>query len=213
MTAAHEDGIADALADIREAAWQLGPLLRALHSRVMPEPIAAHRLVPLLERLPGVRTSELARGRGVTLSTVSRQVDQLVQEGWVRAETDPDDQRAHRLYVTDAGRARLDHIRRELSAYCGARIEPGDVARLTDAATALRAAVDVLRRIDDAAPTPAPCGTGDVPDPVPAPSGSADGTDAVPAGGPGDGAGAAQSVPAAGDDGDGAPSREPQLTG
>ncbi|GAA4199328.1 MarR family winged helix-turn-helix transcriptional regulator [Actinocatenispora rupis] len=159
MTAAHEDRIADALADIREAAWQLGPLLRNLHSRVIPEPIAAHRLVPLLERLPGIRTSELARGRGITLSTVSRQVDQLVQEGWVRAETDPDDQRAHRLYVTDAGLARLDHIRRELAGYCQGRLGPDGVAALTQAAAALRTAVDVLQRIEDAGDPPGVTGS------------------------------------------------------
>lgn len=198
MTAAHEDQIADALADLREAAWQLGPLLRALHSRVIPEPIAAHRLVPLLERLPGVRTSELARGRGVTPSTVSRQVDQLVQEGWVRAETDPDDQRAHRLYVTDAGLARLGHIRREVAAYCRERTGPGDVDRLTEAAAALHAAVDVLRRIDAGGPAPV----------VSAGSGTG--------GGPAPGIPAGHGGPAphrAGDDEGTAQSREPQLTG
>lgn len=169
MTSPHEGRIADALSDIRESTWRLGPLMRHLHREVMSDMAAAHHLVPLLERLPGVRTSDLARDRGVSMSTVSRQVDQLVQQGWVRTEPDPEDQRAHRLYLTDTAVARLAAARRDIAAICVRRLGPDRAERLIDAAAALRDAVDVLCDLSDQDPAPGSCrtrATADKPEPT-----------------------------------------------
>ena len=152
MTSAPEARIADALSDIRESTWRLGPLMRSVYRLVMSDVIAAHHLVPLLERVPGVRTSDLARGRGVSMSTVSRQVDQLVHHGWVRTEPDPDDQRAHRLYLTDEATARLASARQDIAAICQRRLGAERADRLIDAAAALREAVDALAELSDEPP-------------------------------------------------------------
>lgn len=149
MTSTPEARIADALSDIREASWRLGPLMRSVYRTVMSDVMAAHHLIPLLERVPGVRTSDLARGRGVSMSTVSRQVDQLVQQGWVRVEPDPEDQRAHRLYLTDEAMARLATAREDLAVLCERRLGAERAARLIDAANALREAVDAIVDLSD----------------------------------------------------------------
>lgn len=169
MTSAREAQIADALTDIRESAWRLGPLMRHLHQQVMSDVAAAHHLVPMLERLPGVRTSELARDRGLSTSTVSRQVEQLVQQGWVRTEPDPDDQRAHRLYLTDRAEAHLAAARRDLAALCLRRLGPDRAARLTAAADALADAVDVLADAVGEHPTRTTLGPPDDAPPQPPP--------------------------------------------
>lgn len=163
MTSAPEARIADALADIREATWRLGPLMRSVYRTVMSDVMAAHHLIPLLERLPGVRTSDLARGRGVAMSTVSRQVDQLVQQGWVRIEPDPEDQRAHRLYLTDEATRRLATAREDIAVLCERRLGTERAARLIDAANALREAVDALADLSDQ--PPCPFRTAETPDP------------------------------------------------
>jgi DNA-binding MarR family transcriptional regulator len=163
VTSAPEARIADALADIREATWRLGPLMRSVYRTVMSDVMAAHHLIPLLERVPGVRTSDLARGRGVAMSTVSRQVDQLVQQGWVRIEPDPEDQRAHRLYLTDEATRRLATAREDIAVLCERRLGTERAARLIDAANALREAVDALADLSDQ--QPCPFRTAETPDP------------------------------------------------
>jgi DNA-binding MarR family transcriptional regulator len=123
--------------------------MRSVYRSVMSDVMAAHHLIPLLERLPGVRTSDLARGRGVSMSTVSRQVDQLVQQGWVRVEPDPEDQRAHRLHLTDEATSRLATARANIAVLCERRLGSERAARLIDAANALREAVDALADLAD----------------------------------------------------------------
>jgi len=69
-------------------------------------------LLARLDELGATRLSTLAAGMCLDLSTVSRQVPALEREGWVDRTRDPQDHRAQRLQLTDAGRDMLETIRR-----------------------------------------------------------------------------------------------------
>lgn len=68
-------------------------------------------LVELVDRGPR-RTTALADAVFADPSTVSRQVTQLVQLGYVERQPDPEDGRASRLAATELGRAHLAEGRR-----------------------------------------------------------------------------------------------------
>ena len=80
-----------------------------------------------------LRVTELAGCTNLDTSTVSRHVAQLHRAGLLERTPDPDDGRAHRLQLTDAGRSRLHDaferrrtlLRRALGAW-----EADDVAEL-----------------------------------------------------------------------------------
>ncbi len=52
-------------------------------------------------RRPGIRVREVAEILGVTMPTVSVGLRKLEQGGWLRRESDPQDGRAARIYLTD----------------------------------------------------------------------------------------------------------------
>ncbi len=57
-----------------------------------------------VEELEPARLSELAAAAGVEMSTASRQVARMVEQGYVAREPDPTDARASRHRLTPAGR-------------------------------------------------------------------------------------------------------------
>ena len=64
-----------------------------------------------------VRVQDVAESLWLSMSAASRNVDALVQDGLVDRQPDPEDRRATRLTVTEAGQERLEAIdrwRREL---------------------------------------------------------------------------------------------------
>lgn len=67
------------------------------------------RSLAVLSVRDGILIRDLAVYAVVEQSTLSRALDKLVSEGRVRRETDAEDNRATRLYLTDAGRA--DYLR------------------------------------------------------------------------------------------------------
>lgn len=81
------------------------------------------------------RSTTLAETSGVTASTVSRQVAQLVDAGLVQRHADPGDGRAALLVATDSGLAAYEHMRRRRQRAVRATVEgwpPEDVARLAE---------------------------------------------------------------------------------
>ncbi|WP_328773192.1 MarR family winged helix-turn-helix transcriptional regulator [Streptomyces sp. NBC_00286] len=62
-----------------------------------------------------MRPGELANRLAVEASHVTRQVQQLEKGGYVTRVPDPDDRRAQRIQITEAGRQAVDRIR-EMSA-------------------------------------------------------------------------------------------------
>lgn len=62
------------------------------------------RALAVLSVRDGILIRELAVYAVVQQSTLSRGLDGLAQSGLIRREPDPDDSRATRIYLTDAGR-------------------------------------------------------------------------------------------------------------
>ncbi|MER5433310.1 MarR family transcriptional regulator [Streptomyces sp. NPDC002588] len=58
-----------------------------------------------------LRPGELAQRLGVEASHVTRTVQQLQKSGYVTRVPDPEDGRAQRIQLTDAGRAAIDRVR------------------------------------------------------------------------------------------------------
>jgi len=68
------------------------------------------RALAILSVIEGPLIGELAVHAVVEQSTLSRALDQLVAEGYVRREKDPEDSRAVRVYLTEAGRVAFESL-------------------------------------------------------------------------------------------------------
>lgn len=68
------------------------------------------RAMAVLAVNDGLLIRELAVFAVVEQSTLSRTLDSLEGEGLIRRETDPSDNRATRIFITDKGRAAFDAI-------------------------------------------------------------------------------------------------------
>jgi DNA-binding MarR family transcriptional regulator len=73
-------------------------------------------LFPLRYRGP-MRATDLAEIKQADPSTISRQVAQLVKAGLARREADPEDGRASRLAITDAGRGAVERLEEARQAW------------------------------------------------------------------------------------------------
>lgn len=130
-------------------ARSLGFLLREAYGRLQAQVYgavaAAHPGVrpvhsPVLRHLPpeGGRVADLARATGLAKQSVSYVVDDLVAQGYLRSQPDPDDGRARRLTYTARGRALLEDL-----AAAGRDAEASLAARLGSARVrALRATLE-----------------------------------------------------------------------
>lgn len=65
----------------------------------------------ILARKEGLNQVALADELEITPITVARLIDRLEAEGWVERRPDPDDRRAHRLYLRRTGRDVLERLR------------------------------------------------------------------------------------------------------
>jgi len=68
------------------------------------------RSLAILSLKDGILIRELAVYAVAQQSTLSRSLDALDQTGLIRRETDPQDSRATRVFITDAGRAVYDRL-------------------------------------------------------------------------------------------------------
>lgn len=82
-----------------------GPLLDDGTGRLLERP--AYAVLARLHDDGAMRLAALAVLLGLDPSTVSRQVQGLTEAGMIGRQADPDDRRAARLELTEAGRARL----------------------------------------------------------------------------------------------------------
>src|SRR3954452_3668708 len=89
------------------------------------------------------RITALAESEAIAQPTVTTLVGRLERDGLVQRAPDPDDARAVRVHLTNAGRARLDEMRAARAVLLDARL-----ARLTDDERAvLAAALPVLDKL------------------------------------------------------------------
>lgn len=68
------------------------------------------RCLVVLTMIDGLLIGKLAVYAVVEYSTLSRTLDGLEKESLVRRERDPEDQRATRVFLTDAGRATFEKV-------------------------------------------------------------------------------------------------------
>jgi MarR family transcriptional regulator for hemolysin len=83
-----------------------------------------------LERLEGLKQSDLAEELDIQPITLTRLVDRLCDNGLIERRADPNDRRAKRLYLRPAARPLLERIAsqiEELSETILARIKPAEI--------------------------------------------------------------------------------------
>lgn len=90
------------------------------------------------------RVSDLAGCVHADVSTVSRQVSHLVQHGLLAKLPDAEDGRAHRVSLTDEGRATIDRIVDMRSAWLAEVLADWTEAEAADLVTHLRRFADSL---------------------------------------------------------------------
>ena len=93
-----------------------GQMSRAIARDRGPLTRAEYALVSLLDHCGPRRLGDLAEADGPDPSTVSRRVAALAERGLLHRTPDPDDRRAHRVTLTDQGRAVLLEERRRRAA-------------------------------------------------------------------------------------------------
>jgi len=98
-------------------------------------------LVALVE-LDGIRMSDLARRLSLSNSSITAAARGLAERGLVERRDDPEDGRAARLFLTEAGRARADAIAARIDEF-----EARVLARLPAESTSFREALRTLAGI------------------------------------------------------------------
>ncbi|WP_245510675.1 MarR family winged helix-turn-helix transcriptional regulator [Antarcticimicrobium sediminis] len=71
---------------------------------------AKMRAIAVLSVMDGLQMSQLGVYAVVEQSTLSRALESLCSDGLCRRESDPDDQRASRIFMTRTGRAAFDQM-------------------------------------------------------------------------------------------------------
>lgn len=156
-SAAARSGVAGAEAggrgaDLRRIESELGVLIRRV-KRVLGErarmlhpdlqPITFFLLTHVIERGP-VRAADLVGAFGMDKGGVSRQVQHLVDYGFVERRPDPDDRRATLLVATDDAVRRVHEMQQARSELFGQRLSDwsdADLARFADQLAAYNAAL------------------------------------------------------------------------
>jgi len=107
--------------------YRLGLVQRELARHAMAE-LGSQGFVALavVATYGPVRVSDVAHRLNVDLSVASRQLAALTAAGHVRREADPDDRRAHRVTITDAGRHALEVSHQRMVEAFGAALEGWD---------------------------------------------------------------------------------------
>ena len=130
---------AETITRLRAVICQLSRRLNAATPSVGLSPSAVSVLGSVSANA-AIGASELAEIEGLNPTMVSRIVGKLTDAGLIRRLADPDDGRAVRLVITDAGRRTLVQVRRERTTHLLDAIErmsEKDAAVLLDALPAL----------------------------------------------------------------------------
>jgi DNA-binding MarR family transcriptional regulator len=100
-------------------------------------------LVRTAELEPG-RLSDIAAALGVEVSTASRHLKRLVDDGYVEVATDPDDARARRYTPTDAGKDALARVSRARRRHLGRVLDDWSFDEVATLAAGLDRLLDAL---------------------------------------------------------------------
>lgn len=137
----------DSVARFRRLYWTIVHNVDALRLKVWEErglTLPQLRLVFVIRNNPGCTTNFLAGSLGITMSTVSGQVDKLVRAGLVERRTHPTDRRVVPLFLTDEGEAIVSEIRKGNRAYITGLAEHlgDDIGPISDALERLAKAIE-----------------------------------------------------------------------
>jgi DNA-binding MarR family transcriptional regulator len=99
----------------------------------------------------GMRLGDLGQRLGIAPSTLSRNLDRLVERGLVDRSVDPNDRRASRAELTDAGRTAAERVRTHEVEFARDILD-----RLPDATAAVAALDELLVAIRGATETCCP---------------------------------------------------------
>jgi DNA-binding MarR family transcriptional regulator len=105
---------------------------------------AAYVTLVRVAELDGGRLSDIAAALGLEISTASRHVKRLVDEGYVEATTDPDDARARRYNPTQAGCDVLRRVREIRQAHLARLLGEWDPEDVSSLASGLDRIVDAF---------------------------------------------------------------------
>ncbi len=108
-------------------------------------------LLGVIEQQPGIGIAPAGRVLHLAANSVSTLVDQLIDLGMLVRDTDPDDRRAARLWLTEAATQRLAagrQARMELMAGVVAELSVAEREALAQALTALRALLAALNSME-----------------------------------------------------------------
>jgi DNA-binding MarR family transcriptional regulator len=117
---------------------------------------AQFAVLAILARNEGLTQVALAEQLEITPITLARLIDRLEAEGWVERRRDPDDRRAHRLFLRRDGREVLERVRPLAQRFLEsifADLTPQARLQLIDTLSVVRAS---LSDRDAAAALPAP---------------------------------------------------------
>ncbi|MDQ6525472.1 MarR family transcriptional regulator [Nocardioides sp. LHD-245] len=139
----------DALSsDLTVYAARLVRLVRRAHA-----PSAGTRVLSILDETGPLGITALAQVDRCSQPTMTGQVRQLVELGWVTKAPHPEDARSSLVDLTDAGRAELRRIRRLSAALVSERLARTDLT-----ADDLATAVAVLQAVLEPTPPTTPEG-------------------------------------------------------
>jgi DNA-binding MarR family transcriptional regulator len=91
------------------------------------------------------RAGEIAATSLVTKATISGQITQLKEKGWVAVETEASDRRVSRVVLTSSGRAVMDGFEAKLLACLEGLIDAADRPRILAALSDLYLALGATR--------------------------------------------------------------------
>lgn len=97
-----------------------------------------------IAELDGGRLSDIAAALGLEVSTASRHVKRLIEEGYVEAETCKDDARARRYTPTAIGRETLERVRATRQAHLARVLRDWEPTEVSGLAAGLGRLVDAL---------------------------------------------------------------------
>jgi DNA-binding MarR family transcriptional regulator len=126
--------------DVTQLAEALFQFILTLKRRAQRQAVdqGTMAVLGMLAKLGPTRPSDLAYETGLDLSTVSRHLRTLEQDGYVDRAVDPSDRRAQRMQVTDVGRRFVDQLWSERLDMFAAALADWDGAEVRQLAGQLR---------------------------------------------------------------------------
>ncbi len=104
--------------------------------------LAQARALVHIARSEGIRQVDLAERLDIQPITLARQLDQLAENGLVERRNDPNDRRAHQLFLTEGAEPYLERIKQ-----ASAVVHQHAIGELGEAGT--RALCDALKTLRD----------------------------------------------------------------